>query len=117
MKTLTLNTLNKEIVISVEIDEIVNLDNAEKNDANVTVAINDKELVGQVQFAPEWGEYTTQYSGNEFYSEIQDALLSQYPQDLLHDEAGMATDERLELTEDIMPQIEQFICTFVAENA
>lgn len=120
MKTLTINVNSQAIEITVTLDEVVDYnlerDNEEYDEkavcANVMGDIGDARYFGQVQWDSQNNEYSTDCDGNALYDEIKDALLSNFNDELLEDEYGIARDLRVDLENEVLPKVVKFICDF-----
>ena len=120
MKTLTINVNSQAIEITVTLDEVVDYnlerDNEEYDEkavcANVMGDIGDARYFGQVQWDSQNNEYSTDCDGNALYDEIKDALLSNFNDELLEDEYGIARDLRVDLENEVLPEVVKFICDF-----
>lgn len=120
MKTLAVSVNNQVIEIAVTLDEVVDYNLVRKTQeynekavcANVMGDIGDNRFFGQVQWDSQNNEYSADADGNVLYDEIKKALLSNFDDELLNDEYGLASDLRVDLENEVLPKVVKFICDF-----
>lgn len=120
MKTLAVSVNNQVIEIAVTLDEVVDYNLVRETQeydeksvcANVMGDIGDNRFFGQVQWDSQNNEYSADADGNVLYDEIKKALLSNFDDELLNDEYGLASDLRVDLENEVLPKVVKFICDF-----
>ncbi|MFB6347872.1 hypothetical protein ACFBZI_07735 [Moraxella sp. ZJ142] len=122
MKTLNLTAAGKTFNIAIELDEVIDY-NAEYGfemgdeeyrqgwvGVNVMVSINDSNLYGQIQYDQSTG-WGLDLDGNTFYSEVKDAVFSEFSEDAIWAKPNHPTDLYFEVTK-LVESVVQHICQF-----